>query len=443
MSSSKFAERAARMMANPSVADLRIVCEEASRLRTVRWASYGDAVEQLRRRARAIRENAVARLDELAARFAERATAAGATVHFAGDAKEAQRIVLEIARRSQSKLAIKMKSMLSEELHIRPTLAEAGVQVLETDLGEWIIQLAHERPAHIVMPALHKSREQVKELFDHEMGPGPETTATALVGRARGWLRREFVRADLGITGCNFAVAETGTVMMVENEGNGRLSMSSPSVNITLVPVEKLVPTLTEAMTLLRLLTASATGQKVTRYVSFVRGPRSADEVDGPRELHLVLVDNGRSSALGTELEDALLCLRCGACLNICPVFKCSSGQAYPGAYSGPIGIVMTEILERSEAEDVSHASTLCQVCRDTCPVRIDLPGMIHAVRRREVARTAPSHRERLKRFAEACLDPARYAGELATGDFAALRTSKPVPRPKERLRDLLAKERQ
>jgi L-lactate dehydrogenase complex protein LldF len=436
-----FAERAAQMLAGPAAGHLRIVCDEASRLRRARLGEYGDAREGLHRRGRAIRENAIARLDQLVERFTGQATAAGATVHFAGDAAEARAIVVGIARANQSKLAIKMKSMLSEELHIREALGEAETRALETDLGEWIIQLAQEKPAHIVMPALHKTRDQVKALFEGVMGDVPETTAHQLVGRARGYLRREFVRADLGITGVNFAVAESGALVMVENEGNGRLTMSSPAVNITLVPVEKLVPTLNDAVTLLRLLTASATGQKVTRYVSFVRGPRSAGEVDGPRELHIVLVDNGRSSALGTELEEALLCLRCGSCLNVCPVFKCASGQAYPGAYSGPIGVIVTEILEPGSAGEVAHASSLCQACRDACPVRIDLPRMIHAVRRREAAagRGPAPLREQLKRFARACLDPARYTEELASGAWAGVRTAQAVPSAPRLLRELLS----
>jgi L-lactate dehydrogenase complex protein LldF len=436
-----FRERAAAVLARDATRELGVVCDAVSRMRVEQLGGYPEP-EILRRRARAIRENALAHLGDLAAQFAERAAESGARVHFAGDAAEARAMVVEIARASRCASVVKMKSMLSEELRIRPALTSAGLTTLETDLGEWILQLAEERPAHMLMPAIHKSRHEVKALFDAEMGIGSETEAAPLVRRARAWMRRAFIQADLGVTGVNFAIAESGTLVIVENEGNGRLSMSSPSIHIALVPVEKLVPTHEQMVTLLRLLVASASGQKAPRYVSLVRGPRGVAEIDGPRELHVILVDNGRIAALGTELEDALMCLRCGACLNICPVFKSTGGQTYPGTYSGPIGVAMTEILESGTADEIAHASSLCQACRDACPVRIDLPRLIHAVRERATAagRVTPNRRERLARFASACLDREKYAAELAEGSWLGLRTETSRRNASEPFRQQLAR---
>jgi L-lactate dehydrogenase complex protein LldF len=348
-------------------------------------------------RARRARERSLANLQGLAAQFADRATAAGAAVHFAGDAEEARAIVLEIAKKSGARTAVKMKSMLTEELELREFLDANGVATEETDVGEWILQLADEAPCHIIKPALHKTVDEIKTLFDRRMGPGPGADASALVDRARRELRPRFIAADLGITGVNFAVAETGTLVLVSNEGNGRLTSSAPPVHVALVPVEKLVSTLDEMTTLLKLLPRAATGQIITTYVTWITGPRKDGELDGPRELHIVLVDNGRSRALAGDSSEALLCLRCGACLNACPIFARVGGQTYDSVYSGPIGIVFTPFVTgmTAAAADNLHASTLCGACAEVCPVGIDLPHLILKGRHEAVAARRVSRLER------------------------------------------------
>jgi L-lactate dehydrogenase complex protein LldF len=325
--------------------------------------------------------------------FVERAQAHGAQVHFAGDAKEARTIALELARRHGSKLAIKMKSMLTEEVHLVDALEAGGVSCVETDLGEWILQLAKETPSHLIAPALHKDKASIKRLFDEHLTPDQREEAEALVERAQQALRDKFVTADLGITGCNFAVAETGTLVMVSNEGNGRLVMAGPAVHIALVPFEKIVPTLSDVTTLLKMLISSATGQKITACVSFITGPRRPDEQDGPTTLHIIIVDNGRSETLNTGLEEALCCIRCGACLNACPVYRRVGGHTYGSVYSGPIGIALTPIVNGASVatDELAHASSLCGACEEVCPVHIDIPRLILETRRRSVEARRPS----------------------------------------------------
>jgi len=382
-----FVERARRALARPELQEklrtwTRIAVDESQKRR----AEQGDDAELYRRRARAIRERTLMRIDEHAERFVDEATRAGAQVHFAADADEACRIVVDIARARGARLAVKMKSMVSEELHLRDALQTAGVRAVETDVGEMIIQLARETPSHLLAPAMHKSTGEVKQLFDEHLGPDRREEPEALVERARVHLRSQFVDADLGITGANFAVAESGSLLLVSNEGNGRLTLSGPPAHVALVPWEKLVPTLDEAITLLKVLVTS-TGMRVTRYVSLVRGPRGAGELDGPEELHVVLVDNGRAAALGGPFEEALLCVRCGACLNACPVFQRVGGQTYGATYAGPIGIALSRVVGApgSAADEMAHASTLCRACQDACPVRIDLPRMILESRKKTV----------------------------------------------------------
>jgi L-lactate dehydrogenase complex protein LldF len=361
-------------------------------------SGFNGDFEEYRHRARSIRERTLAELDLYAERFAAQVTARGGQMHYAGDADEACRIAVGIARQHDGHLAIKMKSMLTEEIHLRPALAKAGVRPVETDLGEWIVQLANEAPSHIIMPAVHKQRAEVKQLFDQVLGPSPADDAEALVARARTALRAEFLNADVGITGCNFAAADTGTIVLVSNEGNGRLTTSGPPLHIALVPIEKLVPTLDDAVTLLKVLCGSATGQKLTAYVSLIAGPRRAGELDGPSELHVVLVDNGRSRVIGTELEEALCCIRCGACLDVCPVYGRVGGHTYDSVYPGPIGISLTPITAGASraSDELAHASSLCGACADVCPVRIDLPRLILETRRRAVSARRTGWRERV-----------------------------------------------
>jgi L-lactate dehydrogenase complex protein LldF len=348
------------------------------------WAELDD-VTAWRRQAQAIKAHTLAHLDRYLAQLAEQVRRAGGHVHFAADAAEARQIITAIIRQVEGDLVVKSKSMTSEEIGLNEALTEAGITPVETDLGEWIIQLAGETPSHIVAPAIHKSRAEVAALFSQVTGRNlASADITALTSVARAELRRQFLAAQVGISGVNFAVAESGTLVTVTNEGNGRFVTSVPSTHIALMGLEKVIPTLDDLMVLLELLPRSATGQTITSYVQMVSGPRRSGEADGPAALHLVILDGGRSDILGTEYQDSLHCLRCGACLNTCPVYQVIGGHAYGGVYSGPIGAVQTPLLQGLEAfGDLPQASSLCGACHDACPVMIDLPRMLLALRRR------------------------------------------------------------
>ncbi len=353
------------------------------RARASAWGELDD-VQEVRRHARAIKAHTIAHLDEYLAQLAKQVRAAGGVVHFAADVAEARTIITTIIQNAGHDLAVKSKSMTSEEIGLNDALAAAGIQAVETDLGEWIVQLAGDAPSHIVAPAIHKSRQQVVELFSEATGQDlADADIPTLTAVARQELRRQFLAAGVGISGVNFAVAETGTLVTVTNEGNGRLVTSVPPIHIALMGMEKVIPTLDDLMALLELLPRSATGQTITSYVQMVTGPRRAGEVDGPEALHLVILDGGRSDILGTEFEESLYCLRCGACLNTCPVYRVLGGHAYGGVYSGPIGAVQTPLLPGAvDHADLPQASTLCGACKDVCPVQIDLPRMLLALRR-------------------------------------------------------------
>ncbi|MGE5591570.1 MAG: LUD domain-containing protein, partial [Bacillota bacterium] len=266
-------------------------------------------------------------------------------------------------------------------------LESAGVQVVETDLGEYIIQLAGEKPSHIVAPAIHKSREEIASLLGRVTGRDLPRDTPTLAGVARQVLREKFLQADMGISGANFVVAETGTLCLVTNEGNGRLTTSAPSVHVAVVGIEKLVPSLEDLALFLSLLARSSTGQKISVYTHLITGPRGPGEADGPDELHVIFLDGGRSSILGTEFQDVLHCIRCGACLDQCPVYRQLGGHAYGGVYSGPIGAVLTPLLSGSagNADLPAEACSLCGACGEVCPTAIPLPDLILAHRRRMV----------------------------------------------------------
>jgi L-lactate dehydrogenase complex protein LldF len=354
-------------------------------LARIRAWSELDNVKALRHHAKAIKAHAIAHLDDYLIQLSQQIRAAGGQVHFATDAAEAQAIITQIIQDAGCDLVVKSKSMTSEEIGLNEALAAAGIQAVETDLGEWILQLAGDTPSHIVAPAIHKSRQQVVELFNEVTGQDlANADIPTLTAVARQELRRQFLAAGVGISGVNFAVAETGTLVTVTNEGNGRLVTSVPPIHIALMGMEKVIPTLEDLMVLLELLPRSATGQTLTSYVQMVTGPRRAGESDGPEQLHLVILDNGRSQILGTEFEESLQCLRCGACLNVCPVYRVLGGHAYGGVYSGPIGAVQSPLLPgAADFADLPQASTLCGACKDVCPVQIDLPRMLLALRRR------------------------------------------------------------
>ena len=335
--------------------------------------------EEWREQARRIKIHALDHLDYYLELLHERVTRAGGQVHFARDAAQANAIVAEIARSKGVKIATKSKSMVSEELDLNRTLEANGVEVYETDLGEYIIQLAEETPSHLVAPALHKTKEQVSELFHDKLGVPLTDDIEEMARVARETLREKFLAADLGISGANFLVAETGTLVIITNEGNGRLCTSAPRIHIGITGMEKVIPSLQDLAVFLRLLPRSATGQRLTSYVSMVTGPRRAEDEDGPEEFHLVLVDNGRSRLLSDpELREALYCIRCGACLNICPVYGKIGGHAYGWVYPGPIGaIVSPTLVGLDQAKDLPQASSLCGACREVCPVKINIPRML------------------------------------------------------------------
>lgn len=383
--------------------------------------------EPLRDHFKALREATLARLAEHLETFEQRATAAGAQVHWAPDGAEARRLVLEIARRCGARSAVKSKSMVSEEIHLNQALELAGVEPVETDLGEWLIQQRGEPPSHIIAPAIHMTREQAAEVINRAADKQlPADDINALAAEARALLRERFLAAELGISGGNLLVAETGSLVLVENEGNIRLTTSAPRVHVAIVGIEKVARTWDDAAVWLQLLARSATGQPMSIYTSIITGPARPDDPDGPRELHIILLDNGRSALLGTPYEEALQCIRCGACLNACPVYRAVGGHAYGSPYSGPIGAVITPLLfglERYAA--LPHASTLCGACRDVCPARIDLPRMLLALRQ-DVAEQGllPRAERTLEATAAAVL---RHAGLLRVAGGLGRLLQKPL----------------
>ncbi|MCH7481560.1 MAG: iron-sulfur cluster-binding protein [Chloroflexi bacterium] len=359
-------------------------------------ADYSDeSWDAMRTRAAAIKAHTIGNLDyylDLADRSIRRN---GGHVHFADDAADATRIVIDIAKRHDVKRAIKSKSMVSEEMGLNDALKRAGIDPVETDLGEYIIQLAGETPFHIIAPAMHKTREEVSDLFHDWLKSAPTSDIARLCSIAREALRKHFETAEMGITGANFVVAETGTVVIVTNEGNGRMVTSTPRVHVAICGMEKVLPAIEDLPVFLRLLPRSATGQRTTSYTSFISGPRGPSDEDGPEEFHLIFVDNGRLNLLKDEvLREALSCIRCGACLNHCPVYRKVGGHAYGWVYSGPIGAVVTgPMTGMKQAADLPFASTLCGACRDVCPVKIDLPKLLLHLRHRLAEGTGSGER--------------------------------------------------
>jgi L-lactate dehydrogenase complex protein LldF len=345
--------------------------------------------EALRERARDVKEHVLANLDAYLERYEAEVTRQGGQVHWASTAEDARRIILEICRKADAKTVTKGKSMVSEEIGLNAALEAAGHEVIETDLGEYIIQLAKEPPSHIVAPAVHKTREQVADLFDEHHRPLGYTRHLTEVGEmvdeARQVLRQHYFRADVGITGGNFLIAETGSSIIVTNEGNGDLTQTLARVHIVTSGIERVLPTLDDAATFLRLLARSATGQEITSYTTLSTGPKRADDLDGPQEYHVVLVDNGRSKMLGGPFREMLRCIRCGACLNHCPVYSAIGGHAYGWVYPGPMGSVLTPLINGlSTAYDLPNACTLNGRCQTVCPVKIPLPGLLRELRRQQ-----------------------------------------------------------
>ncbi|MBW2096017.1 MAG: iron-sulfur cluster-binding protein [Deltaproteobacteria bacterium] len=341
--------------------------------------------EGLRARGRAVKERCLANMPGLLRLLEKRVTDRGGIVHWAKDASTARGIILDLVSRYGIKTVVKGKSMMTEEIALNQALVEKGIEVWETDLGEFIVQLAGEIPSHIIAPAIHMNKEEVARLFCDKLGVPYTENPEELTMVARRVLREKFLGADMGITGGNMVVAETGTLALFENEGNIRMSTSLPKVHVALIGIEKVVETWDDFSVLMTLLSRSAAGQKMPTYLSLITGPRMSDEQDGPEAFHLVLLDNGRSDILGDQvLRDSLFCLRCGACLNVCPVYKRIGGHSYGWVYSGPIGILLdSELLPPGSARDLAFACTLCGGCAEVCPVLIDHPKMILDFRRR------------------------------------------------------------
>jgi L-lactate dehydrogenase complex protein LldF len=340
--------------------------------------------EAARGRARIARQRAVATLPETLARFEAAAAAQGTVVHHARDAAAARQIIRDILQRSGARHIVKSKSMATEEVRLREHLEHAGMEVVETDLGEWIVQLAGQTPSHIIVPAVHLRRAEISELLSRVAGRPLGQDTRDLAAFARAHLRAQFLAADAGISGANLMIAETGTLMIVSNEGNARMCTTLPPLHIALVGVEKLVYSWREALDVLAVLPPSATGQAITQYVSFLSGPARPGEAahDGPREVHVVLLDNGRTPLVGTPAEELLYCIRCGACLNACPVFRTMGGHAYGSIYPGPIGAALTPHLTQGRVgRDLPWASSLCGACREACPVNIQLDDQLIALR--------------------------------------------------------------
>jgi L-lactate dehydrogenase complex protein LldF len=342
-------------------------------------------------RATAIRNEAIVRLDHYTSEFEQLVTARGGQVHHAATGADACRIVADICRSVDARRVTKSKSMVTEEIELAAALEGDGLDVTETDLGEYIIQLRGEKPSHILAPALHVSLEEVAATFEanHALDrPAPLSDPADMLAEARYVMRDKFLNADVGITGANFLVAETGSTVIVTNEGNAELTACLPDTHIVVTGMEKLVPTLDDVGVLLRVLARSAIGERLSNYTTFFQGPRGAEETSGPSEFHVILVDNGRSELRGTEFEDMLRCIRCSACLNHCPVYTSIGGHAYGSVYSGPMGAILTPALAGlPAASHLPNASTFCGRCEVVCPVNIPLPKLLRHWREREFAR--------------------------------------------------------
>jgi L-lactate dehydrogenase complex protein LldF len=386
---SPFKEKIQQALDNPS---LQVALDDnAERRRTARlaaFASLNEDTQVIRRRAHDIREEVIKNLDRYLEQFCTQAQANGLVIHHAADASQAVNQVLEIIRQTGGKTIVKSKTMVGEELEINAALEKAGYQVTETDLGEWLVQLRGERPAHILTPAVHLNRQDVARLFESRFGLPYTEDVAELTAFARKSLRQAFLQADVGISGVNFGVAENGALCLVTNEGNGRMATTLPQVHIALMGIERMVPRLEDLAVMLAVLPRASAGQKMSVYTTLIQQPRQPGEQDGASERHVILIDNRRSALRASALNDILYCIRCGSCLNACPVFREIGGHAYVGAhghptpYSGPIGSVLSAgLFGAKEFTNLARASSLCGACQDACPVDIPLPELLLRVR--------------------------------------------------------------
>ena len=342
-----------------------------------------DHAQLLRQQGRGSRLRALHDLPELLEQLEQNVTAKGGHVLWAADGPEANQHILEICQRHNLKRGVKSKSMATEEINLLPFLTEHNIEMIETDLGEYIVQIAEDHPSHIIMPVMHKTKEQIRDLFMEKLDMPHTDEAAAMTAFIRQHLRHKYIEADFGMSGGNFMIAETGTVVIVTNEGNGRLSTGIPKVHIAVVGIEKVLPTWEDFGTLIQLLPRSATGQRLSVYVNGFNGPAPEAENDGPEHFYLILLDNGRSNIYASEYTEALACIRCGACLNACPVYQNVGGHSYGWVYPGPIGAIVTPLLKGIEnASPLPFASSLCGACKQACPVDINIPDMLLMLRR-------------------------------------------------------------
>lgn len=371
---------------------LRAVVKKATRHTLLKRQEVVDEVdnwEELRQQAYRIRKETVNNLERYLGEFQKSAEKNAIKIFHAKYAKDAKDFIIKILKAENTKLVVKSKSMVTEEIHLNDAILQNGIEVVETDLGEYIVQLAGETPSHITAPALHKSREEIGKLFNEKLGLKYTSAPAELTQYARTLLREKFLKADVGISGANFLVAETGTIVLVENEGNARLSTTLPKIHIVITGVEKVVPTLQDAAVLLKLLPRSATGQKATSYVSFINSARRSGEIDGPRKIYVVLVDNGRKEIQKKpEAIESLYCIKCGACMNVCPVYQTVSGHAYGSVYPGPIGSILSTLMNPlKDAKDLPFGSSLCGACSEICPIKINIHHSLLWLRSQSVER--------------------------------------------------------
>ncbi|MCC2251345.1 iron-sulfur cluster-binding protein [Virgibacillus sp. AGTR] len=369
--------------------------------------------EEWRQLGSEIRTHTLENIDYYLQQLSDQVAKRGGNVFFAETADEANDYIENVVKKKKAKKVVKSKSMVTEEIGLNHSLEKIGAEVVESDLGEWILQLDEDPPSHIVTPALHKNKEQIRETFIKKRGYDKSDSPEELAAFAREQLRRDFLSADVGITGCNFAIAESGAITLVTNEGNARMVTALPDTQITVMGMERIVPTWEDMEVLVSLLTRAAVGQKLTSYVTSYTGARLEGEIDGPDDYHLVIVDNGRSKILGTEFQSALHCIRCAACINVCPVYRHVGGHAYNSIYPGPIGAVLTPLLDGYENhKELPYASSLCAACTEACPVKIPLHEQL--IRHRQIIvekekKSPLAEKVMMKGFAQWASNPAAY----------------------------------
>lgn len=411
----RFLGRAKRALDDPKMEAVGAAARLFTDKRRQAAAEY-PAMEAMRDRARDIRMSTLANLDVHLAEFAEAVEAAGGHVFWASDAAEANAYIARLADDRDVRTVVKSKSMVTEEIELNAALETGERRVVETDLGEFIIQLRGDRPMHIVAPVVHLTRYDVGELFAAQLEIGYTDVPEELNQAARRHLRPIFLRADMGISGVNFGVAESGTICLVTNEGNGRLTTTAPRLHVAVMGMERVVPTFGDLAVMLEVLARSATGQRLSSYTNLVTGPRRPGDPDGPDEVHVVILDNGRTRVLAGENAEILGCIRCGACLNICPVYRTVGGHAYGGVYSGPIGAVLTPAKDgMDDWHDLPDASSLCGACVEACPVRLDIPTMLLQLRAGSVrtGHADPVLRRGMQAYAAAATRPAAFRALL------------------------------